>query len=44
MMKGNHGLTELLHAGALTCNWDAFDHASHAPQVRACNYYLSDSE
>ena len=20
--------------------WSAFDHASHAPQVKACNYYV----
>ena len=25
-------------------NWGAFDHASHAPQLRSCNYYLSDSD
>ena len=43
MMKGDHGTTKLLHA----LKWGAFDnasltmHASHAPQVRACNYYLS---
>ena len=36
MMKGDHGPTKLLHA----LTWSAFDHASHAPQVRACNYYL----
>ena len=22
-------------------NWGAFDHASHAPQLRSCNYYIS---
>ena len=22
-------------------NWGAFDHASHAPQLRSCHYYLS---
>ena len=22
-------------------NWGAFDHASHAPQLMSCNYYLS---
>ena len=36
MMKGDHGPTKLLHA----LTWGAFDHASRAPQVRACNYYL----
>ena len=36
MIKGDHGPTKLLHA----LTWGAFDHASHAPQVRACNYYL----
>ena len=40
MMKGNHGPTESLHAGALTCNWGAFDHVSHASQVRVCIYTL----
>ena len=43
MMKGDHGTTKLLHA----LKWGAFDnasltmHTSHAPKVRACNYYLS---
>ena len=36
MMKEGHGPTKLLHA----LTWGAFDHASHASQVRACNYYL----
>ena len=27
---------KLLHA---LITWGAFDYASHAPQVRACNYY-----
>ena len=36
MMKVAHGPTELLHA----LTWGAFDHTSHAPQVRACNYYV----
>ena len=36
MMKESHGPTKLLHA----LIWGAFDHASHAPQVRACNYYV----
>ena len=33
MMKGGRGPTILLHA----LTWGAFDHASLAPQVRACN-------
>ena len=36
MAKGSHGPTKLLHA----LTWGAFDHASRAPQVRACNYYV----
>ena len=36
MTKGGHGPTKLLHA--LTKG--AFEHASHAPQARACNYYI----
>ena len=32
-MKGGRGPTKLLHP----LTWGAFDHASHAPQVRACN-------
>ena len=24
----------------MTVNWDAFNHASHAPQLRSCNYYV----
>ena len=32
MMKGDHGPPKLLHV----LTWGAFDHASHAPQVRAC--------
>ena len=36
MMKGGHGPTKLLHA----LTWGAFNHASHAPQVRACNHYV----
>ena len=35
-MKGDHDPTKLLHA----LTWGAFDHASHAPHVRACNYYI----
>ena len=33
MMKG-HGQTNQLHY----INWDALDHASHAPQLTSCNY------
>ena len=36
MMKGDHRLVKLLHA----LTWGAFNHASHAPQVRACKYYI----
>ena len=36
MMKGGHTPTKLLHA----LTWGAFDHASRAPQVRACTYYI----
>ena len=36
MMKEGHWPTKLLHA----LTWDAFDHASHAPQVKECNYYV----
>ena len=36
-MKGDYEPTKLLHA----LTWGTFDHASHAPQVRACNYYIS---
>ena len=35
----DHGTTKLSHA----FTWSAFDHASHALQVRACNYYLHPS-
>ena len=38
MTKGDHGPEILLHAQ--TCNWGAFNYASHAPQVKACKYYL----
>ena len=34
MIKGDHGPPKLLHA--FTCG--TLEHASHAPQVRACNY------
>ena len=37
MIKGDHGPTKLLHA----LTWGTFNHASHAPLVRACNYYMS---
>ena len=36
MMKRDHGPTKLLHA----LTWGAFDHVSHAPEVKACNYYI----
>ena len=36
MMKGGHRPTKQLQ----DLNWGAFDHASHAPQLRSCNYYL----
>ena len=36
MMKGGHGQQKLV----ARLNWGAFDHASHAPQLRSCNYYL----
>ena len=35
-MKGGHGPTKQLQ----NLNWDAFDHASHAPQLKSCNYYM----
>ena len=36
MMKEGHGPTKELQ----DLNWGAFDHASHAPQLRSCNYYI----
>ena len=24
----------------MAVNWGAFDHASHVPQLRSCNYYV----
>ena len=37
MMKEGHWPTKLLY----TCfTWGVFNHAFHAPQVRACNYYV----
>ena len=36
MMKRDHGPTKLLHA----LTWGAFDHVSHAPEVKACNYCI----
>ena len=38
MMKEGHGPTKYLQ----DLNWGAFDHASHAPQLRSCKYYLLD--
>ena len=35
MMKGVMGQQN----SYMTINWGAFDHASHAPQLRSCNYY-----
>ena len=39
MMKGDHGPTKLLHA----LTWGAFDHASHAPQVKAVTITYSNT-
>ena len=36
MMKGGHGPTKWLQ----DLNWGAFDHTSHAHQLRSCNYYI----
>ena len=36
MMRGEQQLTSLLQP----LNWGAFDHASHAPQLSGCNYYM----
>ena len=36
MMKGGHGQTNQSH----DINWGALDHASHAPQLMSCNYYV----
>ena len=36
MMRGEQQLTSLLQP----LNWGAFDHASHAPQLSGCNYYI----
>ena len=44
MMKGGHGQTNQLHdidwgaQGAY--NWGALNHASRAPQLMSCNYYV----
>ena len=38
MMRGGHGPIGQLQ----DLNWGAFDHASHAPQLRFCNYNLLD--
>ena len=35
MMKGVMGQQN----SYMTINWGAFDHASHVPQLRSCNYY-----
>ena len=37
MMRGGHGPIRQLQ----DLNWGAFDHASHAPQLRSCNYNIS---
>ena len=34
MRGGGHGPIRQLQ----DLNWGAFDHASHAPQLRSCNY------
>ena len=34
MMRVGHGPIRQLQ----DLNWGAFDHASHAPQLRSCNY------
>ena len=39
MMRGGHGPTKQLQ----DLNWSAFNHASHALQLRSCNYYLFQS-
>ena len=36
MMRGSHGPIRQLQ----DLNWGAFDHASHAPLLRSCNYNL----
>ena len=36
MMKGGQGQTKQLH----DINWGTFYHASHAPQLMLCNYYV----
>ena len=35
-MRGGHGPIRQLQ----DLNWGAFDHASHAPQLRSCNYNM----
>ena len=35
-MKGGYGPTKQLQ----DLNWGAFDHASHAPQLRSCSYFM----
>ena len=39
MMRGGHGPIRQLQ----DLNWGAFDHASHAPQIRSCNYNVRSS-
>ena len=36
MMRGDHGPVGQLQ----DLNWGAFDHASHAPQLRSCTYNM----
>ena len=36
MMKADHGQTNQLY----DINWGALDHASRAPQLTSCNYYV----
>ena len=36
MMRVGHGPIRQLQ----DLNWGAFDHASHAPQLRSCNYNI----
>ena len=36
MMKGGQGQTKQLR----DINWGTFYHASHAPQLMLCNYYV----
>ena len=36
MIEGSHGQTNQLY----DINWGALDHASRAPQLISCNYYV----